>query len=382
MSWEASVTARAGWTFAILAHKYDGAARDVSRFTARKSLFTDNLGTASGTGANRRTVSCLVMQTSLVALTVGVGILLGPCAVEAQTFEGPGSRAQGMGGAFVALADDASAAYWNPAGLASGAYFSFVLDRTDAETNAEADSGGSRSSWLLALTMPAGGLSYYRLRSTFVSPAVQPAAGPNHVDSLVTHHAGGTLVHSLFGPVAVGATVKFVRGLASEGVAGGDADQALDDWDLMGVSTNRFDIDAGVMAAGDLVRAGVTFRNLTEPGFRTQSNTELHLDRQVRAGVALVLTRQWTAAADFDLTQSRGPFGDVRSLALGTEGRLTPRAAVRAGFQLNTAGSDQMPTASVGATYSVFGSLLVDAHFITGSDHGFRGWGVAGRMVF
>ncbi|MCJ7813427.1 hypothetical protein MUP95_08970, partial [bacterium] len=30
----------------------------------------------------------------------------------------PGARAAGMGEAFVALADDATAAYWNPAGLA------------------------------------------------------------------------------------------------------------------------------------------------------------------------------------------------------------------------------------------------------------------------
>jgi F plasmid transfer operon protein TraF len=232
------------------------------------------------------------------------------------------------------------------------------------------------------VTMPAAGLSYYRLRSTFVGPALQPAAATNHVESLVTHHAGATLVHSLFGQVAVGATVKFVRGLASEGVAGGDAEEPLDDWDLIGVSTNRFDVDVGVMATGNLVRGGVTFRNLTEPGFRTQSNTELHLDRQVRAGVALVLTRQWTAAADFDLTRNSGPFGDVRSLAFGTEGRLTPRAVVRTGVQFNMAGSERTPTANVGGTYAVFGSLLVDAHFSTGSDRAFRGWGVAGRMLF
>src|SRR5262245_57375127 len=30
---------------------------------------------------------------------------------------GAGARAIGMGGAFIAIADDASAAYWNPAGL-------------------------------------------------------------------------------------------------------------------------------------------------------------------------------------------------------------------------------------------------------------------------
>ena len=35
----------------------------------------------------------------------------------AQTAEVVGTRALGMGGAFVAVADDPSAVYWNPAGL-------------------------------------------------------------------------------------------------------------------------------------------------------------------------------------------------------------------------------------------------------------------------
>ena len=35
----------------------------------------------------------------------------------AQLFEAVGIRAQGMGGAFVAVADDATAPYWNPAGM-------------------------------------------------------------------------------------------------------------------------------------------------------------------------------------------------------------------------------------------------------------------------
>lgn len=306
-----------------------------------------------------------------------------PDPVEAQTFEGPGSRAQGMG-AFVAVADDASAVYWNPAGLASGAYFSLVLDRTDAQTHTDSDSAGSRSSWMLALTMPAAGLSYYRLRSTFVAPASQPAAGgaTHHVESLVTHHAGATVVQSLFGRVAVGTTLKLVRGLASEGRAGGHAETLLDEWDLMGVPTNRFDVDVGVMATGNLVRAGATFRNLTRPGFRTPLDTTLHLARQARAGVSLLLTRQWTAAADIDLTRNRGPFGDIRALAVGAEGRLTPRAVVRTGLQVNTTGGDQMPAVSIGGTYAALGTLLVDAHFSTGSDRAFRGWGVAGRVVF
>ena len=39
-----------------------------------------------------------------------------------------GTRAAGMGEAFVAVADDATSIYWNPAGMATGAYLSFVLD--------------------------------------------------------------------------------------------------------------------------------------------------------------------------------------------------------------------------------------------------------------
>jgi hypothetical protein len=287
-------------------------------------------------------------------------------------------------GAFVAVADDASAVYWNPAGLASGAYFSLVLDRTEAATDARDGTAGSRSSWLLALSMPAAGLSYYRLRSTFVSPVSEPTSGPpaNRVESLVTHHAGATLVQSVTDHLAVGATLKLVRGLASAGQSILPADDLLDEWDLMGIATNRFDVDVGVMATGNVVRAGVTFRNLTRPGFRTPLDTTLHLNRQGRAGVSLLLTSRWTAAADLDLTQNRGPFGDIRELALGTEGRLSRRATVRGGVQLNTAGDDRMTAASLGGSYAVFGSMLVDAHFSAGSDRAFGGWGVAGRVVF
>ena len=44
--------------------------------------------------------------------------------VSAQIYETVGIRAQGMAGAFVAVADDSTATWWNPAGLATGAYFS------------------------------------------------------------------------------------------------------------------------------------------------------------------------------------------------------------------------------------------------------------------
>src|SRR5712664_3063013 len=46
----------------------------------------------------------------------------------AQTTDVNGVRANGMAGAFTAVADDATAGWWNPAGLAGGAYFNGVLE--------------------------------------------------------------------------------------------------------------------------------------------------------------------------------------------------------------------------------------------------------------
>ena len=57
-----------------------------------------------------------------------VSLLIVPAVASAQPFETIGVRALGMGGAFVAVADDVSAIWWNPAGLATGGLFSMAVD--------------------------------------------------------------------------------------------------------------------------------------------------------------------------------------------------------------------------------------------------------------
>ena len=64
-------------------------------------------------------------------------LMLVPRSASAQVFEDIGMRAQGMGGAFVALANDATATWWNPAGLASGPYFSGIVERGYARSPSE-----------------------------------------------------------------------------------------------------------------------------------------------------------------------------------------------------------------------------------------------------
>src|SRR3954468_12876606 len=104
----------------------------------------------------------LVFVVSLVCLAT-------PLA--AQPADVVGVRAQGMGGAFTAVADDATARWWNPAGIAGGAYFNALFeygnrgeppdDHTAAGDRRPAQSAETRS---FAVSFPALAFSYYHLR--------------------------------------------------------------------------------------------------------------------------------------------------------------------------------------------------------------------------
>src|SRR5947207_10520035 len=91
--------------------------------------------------------------------------------LHAQTFDQIGERAQGMGGAFVAVADDASAIYWNPAGLANVYQFDSQLSASGAPASdpgtvrgSDPGTAGSRTLFIGA-AMPVLGLAYYRTRT-------------------------------------------------------------------------------------------------------------------------------------------------------------------------------------------------------------------------
>jgi hypothetical protein len=318
-----------------------------------------------------------------------------PDLASAQAFETIGSRAAGMGGAFVAVADDSSAAYWNPAGFAAGSYFSLVLDRAGAKVNPAADAAGSRSGLLIALGAPPVGLSYYRLRNTVLLPGPRPpaagtdghhnpGAGEVRLDTLITHHIGATLVQSIVPGLAVGATVKLVRGTATSAVQpDGDRDALLEDGgDLVGKGSTKFDADLGVMATAGRIKAGITLRNATAPGFGSAGGgPALKLERQARAGLAFAPLGGWLVAADLDLTKTAGPLGQVRNLAAGTEARVAKRHYLRSGVRLNTVG-ERATAVSVGGSYGVTPSFLVDAQVTAGSDRTHRGWGISVRFGY
>jgi hypothetical protein len=58
---------------------------------------------------------------------------------------------------------------------------------------------------------------------------------------------------------------------------------------------------------------------------------------------------------------------------------------VRSGFRVSTIDDEpagRRPVVSVGGSYAVFGSLLVDGQATLGSTAGDRGWGLGARVVF
>ena len=311
--------------------------------------------------------------------------MLAPAAAAAQPVNVVGTRAAGMGGAFVAVADDASAVYWNPAGLASGSYFSLLLDNGSRESVPhQGPRGETQSSFLLAASMPALGLSYYRISTSIATPDQDLP----RVDTLVTHQGGVTFVQSVLPTLSVGSTLKLVRGYASSTLVPlATAEEALDALQpgLDDEGTTHFDLDFGVMLNAGSLKAGFTMRNTREPEFSVPGGRTLTLERQGRVGVSYKAYPGILVAADFDVLTIHDGFGERRDAAFGVEGQLTRRGWFRSGFRFNTADDfapDTRKAWSVGGTFAVTAAVLVDGVFISGGDYSGSGWGVSGRFVY
>lgn len=299
-------------------------------------------------------------------------LFLAPAPAAAQTFETTGARALGMGGAFVGVADDVTAIWWNPAGLASGGFFGLAVEWHQFEQRRPELFGAPPPAERSAFFVGAGslplGLSYVRTRETYT------AAGPADeavVRDLVTHQAGVTVLQSITSTIVVSGTLKYVRGIASAAPAGVEGE---------GEGGHAFDADVAVMAhAGDL-KAGLTFRNVTSPSFEAPDGTRLALPWLARAGVSYLALPALTVAFDVDLRPMTVGADRRRALALGGEYRLT-RLSLRSGARFDTIGQVN-PLGTVGGSYAVRNGVWVDVWAAAGAREAGRGWGLAGRIVY
>jgi len=276
--------------------------------------------------------------------------------VSAQTFETIGIRAQGMAGAFVAVADDATATWWNPAGLASGALFSGIVERGVARAPSD------DATLAVSFVVPSLGFSYYRLRTSELAPAgAAPSGARVRLPTFVLTEVGASFGQSLGDHVVLASTVRLVR-----------ADQT------------RADVDIGAMLRFGVTRVGLVVKHAYEPELTADGNPLSSFDRQVRVGVAYVphpAAVTVNAALDADLTTTPTVFGNARHLAGGAELWVERRLGVRGGVSMNTVDASR-PSFSGGASAAFSKGFFIDAQLTRGDDPIKEGWGFSLRVTF
>lgn len=327
------------------------------------------------------------------------GLLTGAPASGQVPFESVGTRALGMGGAFVAVADDASATYWNPAGLPGIQFFDATLEmsrETDTDGAGPAASGWRTEGTRFAVATPVLAFSYDRLRLGEVRRRPDPTpGGDGDLDltlpgrTLYAQHFGVTVVQSLGDALVVGSTFRLVRAGAGPSAvdteAGiGEAVREAAHRDVP--QDSHFDADVGVLAWVGRLRLGLVVRNAASPDIDFAGGT-LEIERQVRAGASFGGDpargqRPWAIAVDTDLTTLTLPGGRRRSLAIGAERWWADRRfGLRGGGRLQTI-DDVRPAVSGGVSVALRTGLLIEAHGTRGEDARDRGWGLGARLTF
>ena len=300
-----------------------------------------------------------------------------------------------MGGAFVAVANDSSATWWNPAGLAAGPFFDAALGGAANDLDDSLPARRERTVWF-ALATPPFGLSYYHLRMRDIGqPRTIGAEVTGREDgrvavpdwSFTAHQVGGTLVHTVVSGLHVGTTLKYVRAKGSSGELTGQDALTVSDWFTAAEEVgeeeahNGFDLDLGALAVRGPFRFGGVVRNLLE--------TELgvvEIPRQARVGASFdaseVSTRALLLAVDADVVAYPTLSGDRRVVAAGAEGWMFERRlGLRAGARFNTAGAEEQAF-TAGASMRVVSRMFVDGHVVFGGADDEHGWGIAVRASF
>jgi len=301
---------------------------------------------------------------SLLAVVLSLAFI-----AQAEAQSSLGVRANGMGGAFVGVADDATAVYWNPAGLATGAIVSLNVELGGSRPAGATDWGPKTA--LVAFSLPPLGLAYYRQGAYGVAtPDSAVAASQSReevrssVHAITTSTVAVSLLQSVSDHIVVSATPKLVWG--------GDS--------------VRPDVDASVMVAANRFRLGMVARHLASPTFKQDDAglAEVELERGARIGGGW--GSGWpgysrvVVAVDGDLMRRVTPGGERRDVAAGVETWWRERRfALRGGVRGSTVG-EVRTAASVGASALVAGFYLEG--YVAAGQADERSWSLGLRYSF
>ena len=316
---------------------------------------------------------------ALAALLLGLAL---PVPAHAQIgFDVVGTRALGMAGAFVAVADDATAGFWNPAGLVKGPMAGLTIAGDTFHfrdpKGPPVPGAGRFSAQSAALGTWPVGVTFARVDASAISNDTDEA---ETAESLTTLQLGFTVLQSLGEFVVVGATPKFVRGTAAIApITGSSAGDALDAIERAPAnSSGTFDIDLGVIAGSDRWRAALALKNLRRPTFDTIGGKPLVLERRARLGFAAFPRDGLTLAIDVDLDTADPLVGLRRTIALGGETRLGVHLFLRAGLRWEREQAGR-PIGALGGSVSIRRGFWLDGYFTRGHSGEHQGFGFALR---
>jgi hypothetical protein len=249
---------------------------------------------------------------------------------------GIGARALAMGGAFVAVCDDATALYWNPAGLAK------LTDTRLAGMSTDLFGMGITHQFVGATTSFANlgiGLGWER-----ASIAGQQVGDGGELGGSFTWNESvliGSLATNVMDVAMAGANVKYY--MADNGLGG---------------SATGFGFDLGLLVnLGDMFVIGVNATDLAGSTVTWNGGTADVVSGLYKAGMAVKLAEdKLVLAADIG-------FGDagLGSTHIGMEFQLIKELALRGGVMLTNDFQDYVLT--VGGGINVAG-LYVDAAYI------------------
>lgn len=262
---------------------------------------------------------------------------------------GAGARATGMSDAFIAVADDATAAYWNPAGLAqlssrefTGMYSDLGLDRVFNFMNYAhpLGQGAVGVSWVNS------GIKDYELR---LDGSKDPIATGDMGNNMFILSYGRNL-----GPkLSVGVNGKFLA-------------EKMDDVAGKEQSADGIGWDIGVLASPiERFSLGVVLADLGLSKLEWDSGAEDEVPMKLKAGVAYrpLKSNALLMAASF----MRNFDQDVTRLDMGTEYEILADLALRAGVSLNRVNGKENTEFAAGIGYD----LVLSPTFEVGVDYSY-----------
>ena len=271
----------------------------------------------------------LILVLSAVALADGIGAF--------SAFKnGVGARALAMGGAFVAVADDATAMLWNPSGLAQ------LEDTRLTGMSTDLYGLGITHQFIGAVTTFANlGIGLGWERASIDGQIVDEGGVIGGAFTWVEQAIVGSLATNVLDVAMAGANVKYY--LADDG---------------LGEGATGFGFDLGLLVSlGDMFVIGVNAMDLAGSSISWDGGTTDVISGLYKAGLAMKLADGRLVLAtdvDFDGT-------DLGNTHVGVEFAVIDELALRGGVVLTDNFQDYYFT--VGAGINVAG-LYVDAAYI------------------